>query len=134
MGMEDESMMSYEGVDDGPHMEDSNVRYQEPLSHFTDKYFSSKHSTFEILMHFCVPVNVRIVSLLHLSYGSFEESHSQMQASARGNAEDDGISEEEEDEEEDDAHSKTPAPHSQVHLSEAYILLTLYLLCGSNNI
>uniref|UniRef100_A0A3Q2YN76 Transcription initiation factor TFIID subunit n=1 Tax=Hippocampus comes TaxID=109280 RepID=A0A3Q2YN76_HIPCM len=34
MGMEDESMMSYEGVDDGPHMEDSNVRYQEPLTTF----------------------------------------------------------------------------------------------------
>ncbi|KAM9781689.1 transcription initiation factor TFIID subunit 1 isoform 2-T2 [Syngnathus typhle] len=74
MGMEDESMMSYEadGADDGPHMEDSNV-----------------------------------------SYGSFEESRSRMQPSARGNVGDDGISEEEEEDEEDDTRGRGPAPHSQ---------------------
>lgn len=35
MGMEqDESMMSYEGDGpDGPHMEDSNVRYSRPTDH-----------------------------------------------------------------------------------------------------
>ncbi|XP_051902895.1 transcription initiation factor TFIID subunit 1 isoform X2 [Hippocampus zosterae] len=138
MGMEDESMMSYEGVDDGPHMEDSNVSYgsfEESHSQMQasaggnaedDGISEEEEDEEEDDAH-------RKASAPHSQYDekdgkwSFMDlerhnttpaQYAQQPWQLRGNRQDDGNSEEDEEDEEDDARRRGPAVLSQVQLSE----------------